>query len=254
MRGDVKEARQGAMIELDYRIESAAEVDDEVVGAMFGLYSRYYDGTSEQLFRHDLSEKHYVILLEDSEGVLQGFSTALVNEHEFQGERVRSYYSGDTVVDERYWGQQALPTASFRLTGHIKAAEPETPLYWFLLVKGHRTYRYLSTFFKTYYPNHEGDTPSHEKIIMAMLAIERFGPAYDHDRGIVSFDTSHGHLKPALAEIPEKDRDRPLVKYFLQRNPGYVQGEELVCLTELAPDNLRPLAERLFRQGMESGY
>jgi hypothetical protein len=88
---------------------------------------------------------------------------------------------------------------------------------------------------------------------MDMLARERFGEDYDAGRGVISFDAPHGHLKTSWAEIPEKDRSRPEVVFFLERNPGYVHGDELVCLTELAPDNLRPLANRLFCEGMKNG-
>ena len=241
------------MAELVYTIESADGLDAATTRAMFALYARYYDAATEERFHRDLAEKDYVIVLCDSDGVLQGFSTAMIGMHDFQGCRVRSFYSGDTIVDEAYWGQQALPTAWFQLAGHIKAAKPETPLYWFLLVKGHRTYRYLHAFFKVFFPTHERATPPAERALMDMLAVERFGVAYDPCRGVIHFPESHGHLKAAWAEIPEKDRRRPEVRFFLERNPGYVDGDELVCLTELTPGNLKPLAERLFRKGMDTG-
>ena len=241
------------MTELDYRIVTVDALGADRIASMFALYSDYYDGTTEELFRRDLAEKQYVILLEDESAVLRGFSTAVVAEHDFEGGRLRSFFSGDTIIDQSHWGQQTLPTAWFRLTGHIHAAEPETPLYWFLLVKGHRTYRYLPTFFRVFFPTHEDETPAYHQSLMDLLAGERYGEAYDQERGVVAFETSHGHLKPSWADIPEKDRNRLEVAYFLERNPGYIKGDELVCLTELAPSNLRPIAERLFRVGMEQG-
>src|SRR3546814_15004539 len=54
-------------------------------------------------------------------------------------------------------------------------------------------------------------------------------------------------------EIPEKDRRRPDVLFFLQRNPGYDQGDELVCLTELSLENQNPLAARIFAAGYARG-
>lgn len=241
------------MADLEYKIEMVDMIDKDTIGDMFTLYDRYYAGTSEKLFHSDLANKKYVILLHDKRGWLQGFSTAAVSEHQFQGERLRSFFSGDTIVDEKYWGQHTLSTAYFQLTGHIKAAEPGTPLYWFLLVKGHRTYRYLRAFFKEFFPAHDRKTPPREKALMDQFAHERFGDVYDVDRGVVSFPTSHGHLKSSWADIPEKDRNRLDVIFFLEHNPDYVKGDELVCLTELVASNLRPLAERLFRKGMDNG-
>lgn len=37
----------------------------------------------------------------------------------------------------------------------------------------------------------------------------------------------------------------------MQRNPGYRQGDELVCLCEVAASNLKPLAQRVFLRGMK---
>ena len=53
----------------------------------------------------------------------------------------------------------------------------------------------------------------------------------------------------ALTAPAEKEVDA----FFLRRNPGYVRGDEMVCLTELAPHNLRPLARRVFEQGLRAG-
>lgn len=220
-----------------------------MVEHMFDLYDQYYDSVSEQQFKIDLFGKQYIITLKDSDGHLRGFSTAAISEHQFNGKLIRTFFSGDTVIDQRFWGQQALPRAWFRLTGAVKAEIPDVPLYWFLLVKGHRTYRYLRAFFKEFYPAYDQPTPTETKALMAMLAVDRFGALFFPDDGVVRFPRSHGHLKSELATIPAKDAHRPDVQFFLGSNPGYVRGEELVCIAELTAANLRPVARRLFLQG-----
>lgn len=239
------------MSELSSNIELVETLDDETTRDMFALYRRYYGGTSEKLFNSDLADKAYVILVRDTQDRLQGFSTVAVTEHRFEGAPIRALYSGDTIVEERHWGQYALSFAWFRLAGAIKAAALPVPLYWFLTVKGHRTYRYLPAIFRVFYPAHDRSTPRRERELMDMLARERFGDAYDADTGLVRYPTSRGHLKSTWAEVPEKDRQRPDVLFFLERNPAYAEGHELVCLCELTPENHRPLMRRLFCAGME---
>ena len=85
---------------------------------------------------------------------------------------------------------------------------------------------------------------------MNQLARHRFNTAYDSERGVVSFQQSRGHLKPLWAEVEPGEALRPDVAFFLRSNPGYVHGDELVCLTELSSSNLRPLARRVFAQGL----
>lgn len=213
---------------------------------MFALYARYYDGTTWARFARDLDDKDRVLLLRDEGGALQGFSTLALYERLFEGVRLRVIFSGDTVVDESHWGQQALAFAWIRLAGNIKAAEPHVPLYWLLISKGHRTYRYLSAFSREFYPAPERATPRSTAGLMAFLARDRFGDAYDEDTGVLRFGESLGHLRDAYAGVSAAQRRLPHVSYFLARNPGYARGEELVCLCELDAGNLRPIARRAF--------
>jgi hypothetical protein len=123
---------------------------------MYALYERYYDGSSWALFAADLAGKDRVVVLRDRSGFLQGFSTLAVYERSFEGAPVRVIFSGDTVVDESHWGQQALAFGWLRLAGAIKAERPGVPLYWMLISKGHRTYRYLPAFSLAFHPSPDG--------------------------------------------------------------------------------------------------
>ena len=229
-----------------------SELGDETRAEMYGLFADYYDSTSEASFHRDLEEKDHAILLRDRAGELKGFSTLKVLAQSFNGVIRRAIFSGDTVIHHKYWGEQALAFEWIRFAGQIKAKQPDTPLYWFLIVKGHRTYRYLPAFSRCYYPAWSNPTPPEMKAWMDRLASSRFGDHYDPATGLLRFPRSRGHLRASWAEISEEDQRRPEVRYFLERNPGYVHGHELVCLTELHENNLRPLARRLFIQGMNA--
>lgn len=237
------------MSRLQAEIYPQSRLTAALVGAMFELYGRYYDAACPELFRSDLRDKDWVLLMHDREGRLQGFSTLALLETELGDTRLRALFSGDTIIDHRHWGQQTLAYTWIRFAGKLKSDSPELPLYWFLVVKGQRTYRYLQAFSRSYYPHWERATPAPLQSLMDHLARQRFGSAYRGDLGVLRFAASQGHLKPTWAEIPGAELLRPEVAFFLRRNPGYVRGDELVCLTELCPDNLRPLARRLFLQG-----
>jgi hypothetical protein len=221
-------------------------LDGATRDAMYVLYARHYDAASRARFFADLADKRYAVLLHDETGVLQGFSTLAVYEREFEGERVGILFSGDTVVDARHWGQQALAFAWLRLAGEIKARTPRRPLYWFLISKGHRTYRFLTAFSREFWPAQDRVTPPRIKALMDALARDRFGADYDAASGVIRFAQSHGHLREPFAEVSAAHRQRPEVAFFLARNPGYARGEELVCLCELAAETLQPLARRVF--------
>ena len=227
-------------------IYSVAALEGAARREMYALYERYYDATSYGRFCGDLAGKDHAVLLRDETGALRGFSTLAVYERLFGAEPLRVLFSGDTIVDERYWGQQALAFAWLRLAGEIKAQRPDRRLYWFLISKGHRTYRYLSVFSREFYPAPDRETPRYERGLMAFLARDRFGTSYEEATGLVRFAHSQGHLRSSYADVPCAHRRLPEVTYFLERNPGYAGGDELVCLCELAAENLKPIARRAF--------
>jgi hypothetical protein len=238
--------------QLDATVDPVAALTDPAIDAMFDLYDRYYDATSRPLFEADLRNKDYVVTLREASGALAGFSTLAVMAADIGGKPLRAIYSGDTIIDHAHWGTQALAFTWIRFAGTVKAWAPEAPLYWFLIVKGHRTYRYLSAFSVDFYPRWDRPTPGQTRDVMDHLARRRFSDAYDATRGVVSFPCSRGHLKPEWATIEQTEATRPDVAYFLRSNPGYISGDELVCLTELASGNLRPLARRVFEQGLNA--
>lgn len=223
-----------------------ASLADGIKADMYALYRQYYDATCEQRFFQDLADKDAVFLLHDQAGGLQGFSTLAVLDLRYRGQPLRALFSGDTIVAHAHWGQMALPFAWIRYAGDTWARSPSTPLYWFLIVKGHRTYRYLSAFSRQFYPHWREPTPRDTRALMRFLAVRRFGEHFDPVRGVLHFPASRGHLKSEWASVTPGERQREDVAFFLSANPGYVHGDELVCLTRLCPENLRPLARRLF--------
>ena len=230
-------------------IDHVGSLTDRAIGAMFDLYDKYYAATARSLFEADLRNKDFVVTLREPSGALAGFSTLAVLTAEIGGERLRAIYSGDTIIDHAHWGTQALAFTWIRFAGTIKAWAPEQPLNWFQIVKGHRTNRYLTAFSVDFFPRWDSPTPARSRAVMDALARARFAGDYDAGRGVVSFPQSRGHLKPQWAAIEPDEAARPDVAFFLRSNPGYGRGDELVCLTELASDNLRPLARRVFDQG-----
>ena len=221
------------MNKLTTRTASPSELTEAAVGSLYGLYAHYYGGTSPELFRRDLLEKDHILLLEDENGETRGFTTLKVIPFTHLGRSGRALFSGDTIIDHRFWGEQTLP------------------LYWLLIVKGDRTYRYLNVFSKTYYPNRRYPTPPETQSLIDHLAAARFGRYYLPESGLIRYPESQGHLKNEW--LNEKTADNPESRFFRSRNPGHTQGDELVCLTLLEPDNLRSFALRGFTQGLALG-
>ena len=222
-------------------------LDDTLKHRMAEIYLATYDGSSKALFLHDLASKDEALLVY-ARYELIGFTSLRLFEREWQGRPIGVVYSGDTVVERAHWGQQALAFSWIGRMGRFKCEHPDVPLYWFLLVKGHRTFRYLPVFGRSFYPHWSIDR-SDLKPLAVRLASEMFPDDYNPATGVVEFRRSRGHLKSGVAMPSSEDLNREGVRFFLERNPGFHRGHELVCVCEVEEHNMRPLTLTLFRKG-----
>lgn len=214
---------------------------------MFALLSAHFDGVGRKTFLADLAGKDFVILLENREGVLQGFSTLHVYESRATSPPVTVIYSGDTIVHRDAWGSPALARTWVHAVGELtRGRTPGAEVYWLLLTSGYRTYRFLPVFYRRFHPKYDEPTPPAIQRLMEAVAFERFGEAYDPAGGIVRFPRPQV-LKSELLDVPDGRRRDPHVAFFLGANPGFVRGDELVCLTRIDDDNLTPAARRMMR-------
>ena len=234
------------MGEYHTKLKKITELSDDIRQDIVDLYLNYYDGSDEKQVLTDLASKREVLLLYH-DSLLVGFTTLQVYEHEWLNKQVRVVYSGDTVVERAHWGQQALAFGWITRMGEIKSEEPDLPLYWFVIIKGHRTFKYLPTFGKSFYPHWSIDR-SDLKSLADSLAMDKFGEFYNSETGIIEFSESQGHLKEDIAYPTEEESSKESVQFFLEKNPNYLLGHELVCICELEEENMKPLTKRIFRK------
>jgi hypothetical protein len=226
-----------------FEIVQRHELTPTQTGEMFQLLADHFDGVTQPQFSRDIAEKNWVVCIrQDSR--LVGFSTLLVYESSFDGEPVSVVYSGDTIVAREAWGSTALARGWITAVNQLRAHYPNGKYYWLLLTSGFRTYRFLPVFWREFFPCPDAPTPFRIRRLRDQLATERFGTQYDSRSGIVRFhypQQLHGKLKL----IPEERITNSHVSFFLSHNPGHAQGHELVCLTELCPENLTAAGRRM---------
>lgn len=221
---------------MDSRVLEPRELSEVQLEAMFGLMQAHYDGTDPAVFRQDLARKDYVILLEQAERLV-GFSTQQLLEIE----GVRGVFSGDTIVHRDHWGS---PRLSQQFARFFLPFGQDEPFYWFLISKGYKTYKFLPTFFVDFHPRQGVETPPEAQALIDSFGARFFPGEYDPESGVVRYQGPKDRLKPELQDLPERPED-PDWRFFLQRNPGFRAGHDLVCLARLHPENLKPRARRL---------
>jgi hypothetical protein len=213
---------------------------------MFELLSRHFDGISREQFARDLAEKNLALLLRRGE-TLVGFSTLLSYPAVFEKEAINMIYSGDTIVTPEAWGTMALPRAWVAGVEALRAALPPGRCFWLLLTSGFRTYRFLPVFWREFFPRFDVPTPPGIQKLLRTVAGERFGSHFDPATGVVRFNAPQ-RLREGLNQVPSSRESDPHIGFFLSANPGWTNGDELVCLTELKPENLTAAGHRMMPQ------
>jgi hypothetical protein len=210
---------------------------------MLDILESHFRHVTPERFEADLDEKNWVILIRDANSRIVGFSTLLLYKATFEGTPLAVVYSGDTIIEREAWGSAALPRTWIHSVWQVHRQHfPDLPLYWLLLTGGFRTYRFLSVFWKRFYPNAVAPAPPRMQRLLEQLAAEKFGERFDCGAGVVHLGQP---LCEALLPVPEGKRSDPHVAYFLVKNPGYTAGDELVCLSELSRENLTPAGWRM---------
>ncbi len=212
--------------------QAVTHLSSQTKQQMAMIYFKHYQGSNEARFYSDLMTKDEVLFLVYEQQIV-GFST--LQYYPFAGNMI--VYSGDTIVEPNHWRQKVLHKAWIERMGSIKKQFPTTPVYWFLLVKGYKTFKYLVLFAKHFYP-HWQDQDNQLAQLANQLATDKFGDLYCD--GVVECPEDYGYLKPELATLTHAEKQRHSAKYFLEANPLYYKGHELVCLCELSRENLNP--------------
>ena len=227
------------------RVIARSALSPQTEDAMFALLASHFAGVERTTFERDLAEKSSVMLIEDDEEILRGFSTLRVYQTTAPGFPVTIVYSGDTIVERGCWGSPALPRTWIHLVQQVAPVD-RGEVYWLLLTSGYRTYRFLSVFFRTFYPRYDEPTPAPAQALLDAIAAERFGSRYDAATGLVRFEHPH-RLADDLAGVPTGRAADAHVEFFRARNPGFVTGDELACLTRIHDTNLTPAGRRMAR-------
>jgi hypothetical protein len=227
-------------------IVKTAKLTEAQKESMFLLHCRYFSNVRLEIFLRDLHEKNWVIMLQEMEQLV-GFSTQQVFRLDAAGAERIFLFSGDTIVEPQHWQDSKLAGSFGHLILRLMDEYPDSFIYWLLISKGFRTYRFLPVYFKRFYPVHYEKTPPEYADLIREVARYKFKDAYDAENGIVRSGALGDRLRPDMCGISEGRKADPHIRFFLARNPAFAEGDELVCLTELSRENLNNYAWRVIK-------
>ena len=228
------------------QILPVSDLSESQILEMLHLMEANYENVIPKKFRSDLMKKDGVLLLTSEIGNLCGFSTYKLIKTQLDSKKYFAIFSGDTIIQKQYWGHFALFRSFAKLMNHFLELGHQ-PLYWFLITKGIRTYLMLPLFFKEFYPAFSKDTPHCLKMLMDQFGKELFDKSYHEENGIIRLELPADYLKSHLSEIPAGKLTNKHIQFFLEKNPGFVHGDELSCITEITSSNFTSATQKFIK-------
>ncbi|WP_231724710.1 hypothetical protein [Leptotrichia sp. oral taxon 847] len=233
--------------------------NNKIVENMFLLMKKHYENMKKDKFLRDLYDKNDVFLLfENNE--LKGFSTIkkmelnIENKKEDEektvNKKIVGFFSGDTIIEKGFsWGIEFQKEwIKYCLLESEKNMKNGVKTYWFLISKGIKTYMYLPTYFKNFCPKADYTESEMEKKIKDIYAEKIYDSRYCKENGIVKNDGTNDFLRENVVVLSEKQLKNKNIQFFLEKNPNYKKGDELVCLAEISFDNLTNLGKRVLKE------
>lgn len=228
------------------QIQSIDTCTEQERQQFYSLLCQCFLGVSWRDFLQDFSEKESVIILrkEHSEGEIVGFSTLVVLTLALSDEEIKAVFSGDTVVLPEYRSSTGLGVQLGTYFLQAYEAYPQHKVYYILMSKGWRTYKILPFFFREFSPSYTHSTPESDEVVMHAFGRAKYARYYRPERNIIHFDGEATRLKPESIDALPNKLDAH-TRFYLQANPGYLCGDELVCVARITPANLATPLRRL---------
>lgn len=228
------------------RVANIGDLTESDSQRMYEILCEHFADVDRKVFDSDLREKSWVVLVEDDRGEIQGFSTLQRMTLLANGRRVHAFFSGDTVLSNAIMGDASwIPVWTRHVFGEAARLAPEKS-YWLLLTATHRTYRILPTCFKEFLPRPDKVASPEMKALMGQFVRKKFPQEFREDSGLVVLSKSIPYRRPEQVEREvDSAEHHSATRYFKKVNPDFLRGDFLCCLTELSPENLTTLGQRI---------
>jgi hypothetical protein len=221
-------------------------VGDDERDRMYQLMEADYLGMDRCTFEKDLREKDCVMILRDEESArIVGFSTLMVIDLPVQGTVVRAVFSGDSIVQSDFRRTLGLAVELGKYLRRVVVSYPSDRVVWLLTSKGCRTYGILPLLFNDFYPRWNAPTPPLYTQMMDAFGARKYPREYDPVGHLVLHRGAAQRLRPGVADVTDRRLRDPHVQFFVQANPGHMNGDDLVCVADAREGNWRPQFRRI---------
>ena len=232
------------------------ELLDEVsVNELYGFLVKMMDSDVGIRDFHSvvLSYNYAIICRERKDGSLRGVMLMGVDRRqEMGGVRYTLIRLGLSFFQNYYRGG---PLLYYVMAYHVVKElllHPLTPLFVVGKIFSYKSYVALCHNIARYYPRHGVATPD-----FARGVINRYGeamktPSEEYDKETFVLKRERTSLKEGVATPSHDDLHDPNIKFFVERNPGWVKGHQMICIGEVRWSDFFRFLWRMLRRAVRA--
>lgn len=209
-----------------------SELREQDITEMYQLMDSFYENINPKEFLRTLAEKDYVLLARNSYGAIKAFTTMQIFSVPGRKPKAQGIFMGDIISHQKFrWERNLIWEALVRFE-QIPSRYQER--YVFLTCKDYWTYCAFQKSFTRYYPNENQDTPVYMKKLMNAFGEYYYHGEYEAASGIIKHRCFPRKIKESRIKMREGTMKEEENMFFLLRNPGFIDGDGLVCIAELS--------------------
>ena len=186
-------------------------------------------------FHHSvlLSYDSVVIARERKDGSLRGMALVGIDRKEINGVKFTLFRNGLNFFQNFYRGGPFLYYAYIYYILKELVLHPFTPLYVVGKAFSYKSYLHLCNAVSCY-PRHDSETPDFARQILNDFGESVKVPHETYDRDTFVLKREFSSLKTGIATVRPEDLNNPHIKFFVERNPGWARGHQLLMLGVLS--------------------
>ncbi|HEY8206050.1 MAG TPA: cyclic nucleotide-binding domain-containing protein, partial [Myxococcaceae bacterium] len=238
--------------------ELSVSAREKLIDALYKVQREVFDGVDRKAFASSVvsskAERTWILVHKNREGAIVGYFALHQFDRELAGEPV-TIVRAEAGTMRAYRGGNA--NARFGLWRGLRAllANPGRRFYYLGSLVHPSSYSLFAKYFGEVWPRREAQTPAELQSFMEELAAEFGLEKVDEARPLVRKVGWKTRETEAEREYWQHC-DKPSARYFIEANPGYVEGTGLVTVVPVTASNLltmlRNVCERKLRAPVEA--
>lgn len=213
-----------------------ATLDDAFIDELYEMYHPYFNTGRAEFFdrmRHQIN--NLALFYSPCGDELVGFNGLRLGRFELQdGRSAMTVYLGLAIIIPEWRGRLLVQRMVIRMFLELRWLDPTDPIFVWCDALTVRPFLVASRYLSEYYPAPNVETPEHIQELRRRLGETYYSDTFDPERCVVK----KASRKVKQHELSLQDRDDPLVQYYVECNPGYIDGDGLIIIQPATFENL----------------